>query len=296
MAPHCCSGGSCSSGASSGARRGGGRPFALVWSPIPLITWLMPFIGHMGVCSSTGRTYDFAGPCTVNEDRLLFGYPTRYLVLVPGGASGSDGNDDDDEEAGSGRDPEAQPLKGTPAANDACGSGGGGCCDGGPCKAGGAGPGCCEGVGGAGGGGGACCAKQGGGGARGGKAAAGEAAVRISAQSWDHRLTLAANLYRLFNYSLLTSNCHCFVAHFLNQLGYKGGGWDMVNLAVLMFLRGRYTYPSAFVMTWLPWAVVMTAGAVFGGPLFWLCYAGLCVPLLGWLLAYTWCCWRDLSP
>jgi hypothetical protein len=23
-------------------------PFCLVWTPIPLITWIMPFIGHMG--------------------------------------------------------------------------------------------------------------------------------------------------------------------------------------------------------------------------------------------------------
>ena len=29
-------------------------PYCIVWSPIPLLTWLFPFIGHMGICSSDG--------------------------------------------------------------------------------------------------------------------------------------------------------------------------------------------------------------------------------------------------
>ncbi len=43
---HCSSAGCCDVAGS--VSRCGGRPFAIVWSPIPLITWLMPFIGHMG--------------------------------------------------------------------------------------------------------------------------------------------------------------------------------------------------------------------------------------------------------
>mmetsp|Transcript_35203 Transcript_35203/g.78341 ORF Transcript_35203/g.78341 Transcript_35203/m.78341 type:complete len:238 (-) Transcript_35203:46-759(-) len=72
---------------SSGACMAGtckqGYPFSIVWSPIPLITWLMPCIGHMGVCNSEGVIYDFAGPFSVNEDQFLFGRPTRYLILEP---------------------------------------------------------------------------------------------------------------------------------------------------------------------------------------------------------------------
>lgn len=36
-------------------------PFCIVWTPIPLITWLLPFVGHMGIATSGGLIRDFAG-------------------------------------------------------------------------------------------------------------------------------------------------------------------------------------------------------------------------------------------
>jgi len=38
-------------------------PFCIVWTPLPGITTLLPFIGHMGIADSRGVIYDFAGPC-----------------------------------------------------------------------------------------------------------------------------------------------------------------------------------------------------------------------------------------
>lgn len=29
-------------------------PFCIVWSPIPVLTWLLPFIGHLGIATSDG--------------------------------------------------------------------------------------------------------------------------------------------------------------------------------------------------------------------------------------------------
>jgi len=58
-------------------------PFSIVWTPIPLITWLFPPIGHMGICYSTGVIRDFAGPFMVTEDNMSFGRPTKYWVLNP---------------------------------------------------------------------------------------------------------------------------------------------------------------------------------------------------------------------
>jgi hypothetical protein len=58
-------------------------PFAIVWTPLPLITWLIPFIGHTGICNSQGTSFDFQGPYTIGKDRLAFGNPTRYLTLKP---------------------------------------------------------------------------------------------------------------------------------------------------------------------------------------------------------------------
>lgn len=58
-------------------------PFCIVWTPLPLITWFFPFIGHTGICYSNGIIRDFAGPYTVTEDNMAFGRPTRLLRLDP---------------------------------------------------------------------------------------------------------------------------------------------------------------------------------------------------------------------
>lgn len=57
--------------------------FCIVWTPIPLITWLIPIIGHMGIATSSGIIRDFAGPYFVSEDNMAFGQPTKYWQLDP---------------------------------------------------------------------------------------------------------------------------------------------------------------------------------------------------------------------
>ncbi|KAA8586242.1 hypothetical protein FQN60_007811 [Etheostoma spectabile] len=56
-------------------------PYCIVWTPIPVLSWLLPFIGHMGICTSTGVIRDFAGPYFVSEDNMAFGRPTKYWIL-----------------------------------------------------------------------------------------------------------------------------------------------------------------------------------------------------------------------
>jgi len=41
-------------------------PHCLVWTPIPVLTWLFPFIGHMGIARTDGVIRDFAGPYYVS--------------------------------------------------------------------------------------------------------------------------------------------------------------------------------------------------------------------------------------
>lgn len=53
-------------------------PVSIVWTPIPLITWILPFVGHMGICDSKGIIHDFAGPYYIGEDCLAFGNPAKY--------------------------------------------------------------------------------------------------------------------------------------------------------------------------------------------------------------------------
>ncbi len=40
-------------------------PLCVAWTPLPCISWLLPFIGHTGICTSDGRVHDFAGPYTI---------------------------------------------------------------------------------------------------------------------------------------------------------------------------------------------------------------------------------------
>jgi hypothetical protein len=56
-------------------------PYCLVWTPLPLITALFPFIGHTGICTSEGIIHDFSGSCCVTVDDMAFGNPTKYVRL-----------------------------------------------------------------------------------------------------------------------------------------------------------------------------------------------------------------------
>lgn len=56
--------------------------FTIVWSPLPMITWFLPFVGHTGIADSNGVASDFQGPYFVGDDgRMAFGAPTRFLKL-----------------------------------------------------------------------------------------------------------------------------------------------------------------------------------------------------------------------
>ncbi|KAJ6650834.1 hypothetical protein lerEdw1_002882 [Lerista edwardsae] len=47
-------------------------PYCVVWTPIPVLTWLFPIVGHMGICTSAGVIQDFAGPYYVSVSEGLF--------------------------------------------------------------------------------------------------------------------------------------------------------------------------------------------------------------------------------
>ncbi|XP_014056026.1 transmembrane protein 222 [Salmo salar] len=62
-------------------RKNSRYPYCIVWTPIPILSWLLPFIGHMGICTSAGVIRDFAGSYLVSEDNMAFGRPTKYWKL-----------------------------------------------------------------------------------------------------------------------------------------------------------------------------------------------------------------------
>jgi transmembrane protein 222 len=63
--------------------------FTILWSPLPPITWILPFIGHTGIANSRGVASDFQGPYYVGDQgRMAFGNPTRALKIDISGIPG----------------------------------------------------------------------------------------------------------------------------------------------------------------------------------------------------------------
>ena len=54
-------------------------PLCITWTPLPVITWFLPFIGHTGICGTDGIIHDFAGPYYVSEDDFAFGETHKYV-------------------------------------------------------------------------------------------------------------------------------------------------------------------------------------------------------------------------
>lgn len=57
--------------------------FTILWSPLPPITWVLPFIGHMGIATSRGVACDFQGPYTVGERGRMVSLLTISASIFP---------------------------------------------------------------------------------------------------------------------------------------------------------------------------------------------------------------------
>ena len=56
-------------------------PYCIVWTPIPLLTYINPSIGHSGIGTSKGIIHDFSGSFFVSVGHFTFGKPTKYFQL-----------------------------------------------------------------------------------------------------------------------------------------------------------------------------------------------------------------------
>ncbi|KAI5581438.1 hypothetical protein POPTR_007G017900v4 [Populus trichocarpa] len=197
-------------------------PHCIVWTPLPVISWLIPFIGHVGICREDGVILDFAGPNFVCVDNFTFGAVARYIQinkdkdcsmsLLPTVFNNGDQYEDE--------------------------------------------PG-------------------------------------TDALAWDDAIRKGTQEFQHHSYSLFTCNCHSFVANNLNRLGFHSGGWNVVNLATLIFLKGRWVSTGAMVRSFLPFVVVCGFGLIFGGMTFLTFLAFFTFLLVGWFLLGTYC-FKDL--
>ncbi|CAI9291004.1 unnamed protein product [Lactuca saligna] len=56
-------------------------PCCIVWTPLPVVSWLLPFVSHIGIGREDGVILDFAGPNFVCVDNFTFGGVTRYIQI-----------------------------------------------------------------------------------------------------------------------------------------------------------------------------------------------------------------------
>ncbi|KAJ6803129.1 protein REVERSION-TO-ETHYLENE SENSITIVITY1 [Iris pallida] len=56
-------------------------PCCLVWTSLPIVSWLAPYMGHVGICREDGVVLDFSGSHFVGSDSFSFGSVARYLQL-----------------------------------------------------------------------------------------------------------------------------------------------------------------------------------------------------------------------
>jgi hypothetical protein len=63
------------------APNGHNFPYTIAWTTLPCISWILPSIGHTGICGSNGEVHDFAGPYMVNVDCMMCGPPKKIWQL-----------------------------------------------------------------------------------------------------------------------------------------------------------------------------------------------------------------------
>jgi transmembrane protein 222 len=111
-----------------------------------------------------------------------------------------------------------------------------------------------------------------------------------TAISWDDALRSGGRRFEHKSYNLFTCNSHSFVADCLNRLAYGGSvGWNVLNLAALVWLRGRWLDPMAAVRSFLPFAVVSCVGVLMAGWSFLLGMTAFTLLLLGWFVLGVYC-------
>ncbi|KAI7741586.1 hypothetical protein M8C21_019863 [Ambrosia artemisiifolia] len=193
-------------------------PCCLVWTPLPVVSWLAPFIGHVGLCMEDGTIVDFSGSNFINVDDFAYGSVARYIQL----------------------DREQCCFPSNLASHT-------------------------------------CKHRY-------------KHAERGVAISWDDAIHSSRRHFEHKSYNLFTCNCHSFVAICLNRMSYGGSmDWNMVNVAALVLLKGRWVNYMAVVRSFLPFTVMVCFGISFVGWPFLIGLLMFCLLLIAWFVVGTYC-------
>ena len=81
------------------------------------------------------------------------------------------------------------------------------------------------------------------------------------AEQWDAAIREADEVYRGRMHNICCDNCHSHVANALNRMPARAYGiesWDMVKLALLMFVKGRFLSWRAVYAQFGPFCVMFS--------------------------------------
>ncbi|KAJ0468495.1 hypothetical protein HanIR_Chr14g0697251 [Helianthus annuus] len=173
-------------------------PCCIVWTPLPVISWLLPFIGHVGIGREDGVILDFAGPNFVCVDNFAFGSVARYIQI----------------------NKEKCSITSNPSTTFRT------------------------------------------------EEEYGLVEAGRNRYTWDDALRKGTQEYQHRAYNILSCNCHSFVANNLNRLEFQAGGWNVVNLAVLILLKGNWVNNASMIQSCLPFVLLFFIGITFGGASF----------------------------
>lgn len=111
-----------------------------------------------------------------------------------------------------------------------------------------------------------------------------------TARTWDNALSSSTRSFEHKTYNLFTCNCHSFVANCLNRLCYGGSmEWNMVNVAILLMIKGKWISLSSVVRSFLPCVVVTSLGVVLVGWPFLIGLSSFSLLLFAWFIIATYC-------
>ena len=195
-------------------------PFCVVWTPLPLISWFIPVIGHVGIATSTGIIRDFAGSYYVSEDEMAFGEPTRYWPLVPhkvtlkltGGDSCEDivsFNQQQPGVCGSHLSPENGPEREPLSSGNT-------------------------------------------------ESTSIQFSIEDCAAVYNEAVAVGSSEYSKREHNLIFDNCHSHVARCFNLMGYEGRrDWTMVQIALRIMKEGVWVSTPRALKTLLPSVVFL---------------------------------------
>ena len=112
--------------------------------------------------------------------------------------------------------------------------------------------------------------------------------LREPGQSWDAALRITIRTYQHTTYNIFTCNCHSFVGSCLNRLAYEGrDNWNIVDLVLLVLLKGKWVSVSAIVYAFAPFTFVLCLGLYMVGWSYVVGWLLLTCLLAGWFLFGT---------